>query len=694
MVKNKNEKQPHPMLVRKMTWIAMVQWIHEVASASLTYRDRGHEEVPWEVFDDTDLQRLDLFNNRLTTLPKEIGSLSQLQELWLKNNRLTTLPKEIESLSQLQKLDLSGNQLTALPKEIGSLSQLQELYLYGNEHTTLPREIGSLPRVQKLYLYNNQLTELPKEIGRLSNLQELYLSNNRLTTLPREIGRLSNLQKLYLYGNQLAKLPREIGSLSRLKELDIGNNRLAKLPREIGWLSQLQELYLYNNKLTALSKEIGRLSNLQKLYLYGNQLTKLPWKIGSLSNLQKLDIAPSMISLIVNGYVKQDGSITMLLFAFRLAYVLVASALLYKRKLRYHLYTGIALFIIAYSPLELLYYLVILCANFSVMFCIANYRLKTATLFVVNFAVIVVGSRCGRSLGVDVGSISSISSEVMFLVPKMYFVCNKQRSLSLSSVSYIFFVPSLAMGPAVPFSELGKRIRRRPETAVLMALQCAAFGLAFAYGHNLVRNDILYRHGDVSVIRRVANLYLYTLHYRTKYYFIWSFSSLCFYACGLSVSNIMFFKVELASSLEEVATYWNYWISRFLKKSIFIPLRKYSRTGAVLVTSIASALWHGGRACDFLFIVSYNLSVLILKQNSMLMKRYLNRYVYVVLVTLQTAFFVSYIPVPFYFNSVERGICVWWNIYFAGHIALLLSLVLHLTLFIHKCCTSVFYETS
>ncbi len=64
------------------------------------------------------LERLDLHNNRLTELPKEIGNLQQLQSLSLTNNRLTELPKEIGNLQQLQSLSLTNNRLLEIPKEI------------------------------------------------------------------------------------------------------------------------------------------------------------------------------------------------------------------------------------------------------------------------------------------------------------------------------------------------------------------------------------------------------------------------------------------------------------------------------------------------------------------------------------------------------------------------------------------------
>ncbi|KAL0265726.1 UNVERIFIED_CONTAM: hypothetical protein PYX00_011441 [Menopon gallinae] len=191
-------------------FVAMVQWIHEVSSIALTYRDRSLREVPREVFVATYLKKLDLGENQLTALPGEIGNLSQLQEL-----------------------DLGENQLTTLPKEIGNLSQLQKLYLGNNQFTTLPGEIWSISLLQKLYLSNNQLTELPREIGSLPLLQALDLGNNQLTTLSGEIGNLSELQRLCLDVNELTTPPKEIESLSQLKWLDLSSNQFTALPREI-----------------------------------------------------------------------------------------------------------------------------------------------------------------------------------------------------------------------------------------------------------------------------------------------------------------------------------------------------------------------------------------------------------------------------------------------------------------------------
>ncbi|EKR63190.1 leucine rich repeat protein [Leptospira weilii str. 2006001853] len=51
---------------------------------------------------------LNLENNELRILPKEIGQLRNLKTLHLLNNRLRTLPKEIRQLQNLRTLYLTG----------------------------------------------------------------------------------------------------------------------------------------------------------------------------------------------------------------------------------------------------------------------------------------------------------------------------------------------------------------------------------------------------------------------------------------------------------------------------------------------------------------------------------------------------------------------------------------------------------
>lgn len=108
--------------------------------------DRGYAEAQRRirVAQETQASELDLQELSLTQLPSEIWQLTNLQRLFLWDNQLRRLPTEISQLTNLQELTLAKNQLSSLPPEISQLTNLQRLDFSYNHLSNLPPEI-SLP---------------------------------------------------------------------------------------------------------------------------------------------------------------------------------------------------------------------------------------------------------------------------------------------------------------------------------------------------------------------------------------------------------------------------------------------------------------------------------------------------------------------------------------------------------------------
>lgn len=109
---------------------------------SLDLSSQGLDKLPAYVTTRTDLEELDISNNKLTgALPSEIGKLKNLRVLIASNNLMTGVPAEIGQMPDLEILDLSNNQLTGLPNELANLKKLKVLNLSGNDYSSQDLEI-------------------------------------------------------------------------------------------------------------------------------------------------------------------------------------------------------------------------------------------------------------------------------------------------------------------------------------------------------------------------------------------------------------------------------------------------------------------------------------------------------------------------------------------------------------------------
>ena len=118
---------------------------------------------------------------------------------------LEEIPKEVFELTNLTRLDLFDNQIVEIPSEIAKLKNLTELILYYNQIVKLPSELGELTSLKELYLGNNQLSSLPMEIKKLKNLRdfnsnsflknEAFLKGNKFN-IPNEVYKKTPIEQI------------------------------------------------------------------------------------------------------------------------------------------------------------------------------------------------------------------------------------------------------------------------------------------------------------------------------------------------------------------------------------------------------------------------------------------------------------------------------------------------------------------
>ena len=265
------------------------------------------------------VRKLKLTNNLLTNLPSvEFPCLENLQILLINNNKLRSLPAEIGQLKKLLKIDASQNQLKMLPGSIGDLHALKILKLDSNKLQRLPVTIGDLESLQQLDLSSNDLWELPDEITLLHSLRRLNMSWNKVFELPDDFGELKALEYFEIFGNKITVLPHsfrklhrldvlllrenklhEVGTafdgLNSLKHCDLSQNCIKEVLPAIGNCLKLQELHLDHNDIRDLPRELGRCTSLERLYFHHNRVEVFRDEFAGMKYLKHLDAAYNRI---------------------------------------------------------------------------------------------------------------------------------------------------------------------------------------------------------------------------------------------------------------------------------------------------------------------------------------------------------------------------------------------------------------
>ncbi|XP_071981922.1 leucine-rich repeat and calponin homology domain-containing protein 2 isoform X3 [Engystomops pustulosus] len=165
-------------------------------------------EIPLDVCLFAPLETLHLYHNCIKCIPETIKNLQMLTYLNISRNLLSTLPKYLFDLP-LKVLVVSNNKLVSIPEEVGKLKDLMELDVSCNEIQVLPPQVGKLHLLRELNLRRNNLHLLPDELSSLP-LVKLDFSCNKITEIPISYRKLRQLEVLILDNNPMQIPPAQI----------------------------------------------------------------------------------------------------------------------------------------------------------------------------------------------------------------------------------------------------------------------------------------------------------------------------------------------------------------------------------------------------------------------------------------------------------------------------------------------------
>ncbi|XP_078088347.1 leucine-rich repeat and calponin homology domain-containing protein 1 isoform X2 [Mustelus asterias] len=186
-------------------------------------------EIPLELCHFVSLEMLNLYHNCIKVIPDSIINLQTLTNLNLSRNQLSTLPLCLCTLP-LKVLIASNNKLVSLPEDIGQLKFLMELDVSCNEITALPQQMGQLQSLRELNIRRNYLQILPEELADLP-LVKLNFSCNKVVSIPICYRNMRHLQIIEMDNNPLQSPPAQIcmkGRVHIFKYLSIEACRMDK----------------------------------------------------------------------------------------------------------------------------------------------------------------------------------------------------------------------------------------------------------------------------------------------------------------------------------------------------------------------------------------------------------------------------------------------------------------------------------
>lgn len=336
-----------------------------------------------------------------------------------------------------------------------------------------------------------------------------------------------------------------------------------------------------------------------------------------------------------------------------------------------HVLGSLAILLVAYSLFDVTYYVAMSLFTLTLHSTFKKHRYARYILMFSNLCTLTLYKTTIKNTTID------ISGALMLLVIKSYYLGKEYNdSMKMEKIlSYLFLMPGIMMGPVMSLKQYTET-KRVYHTHT--GLRRIAHSFLYLVTHVLLVEKYTYK--DLPRVEnfaaRIAMLVMICVINKCKYYFAWTFTYGCFSIIGIeNMKNVYPLRCEFSDSIRETQNGWNIFTNKWLKDSIFIPLKRYGYMKASIATFTVSALWHGLNPCYFLMFITFAISVPLLKNNTALLSKYLGVRSTQIINIVTMTLFISFFSVPFFTLDVEEMIEVWRSVYFYGIVFLGISLV-------------------
>ncbi|XWS70401.1 hypothetical protein CRYUN_Cryun03dG0045100 [Craigia yunnanensis] len=264
----------------------------------------------------TQLQSLDLSNNKITALPSDLWSLGSLKSLNLSSNQISgSLPNNIGNFGLLEVIDLSSNNFFGeIPATISSLVGLQIIKLAGNGFEwSIPTGILSCQALVSLDLSSNRLNgSLPDGFGAaFPKLKTLNLARNEIHGRDTDFAEMKSLTSLNISGNLFKGSVMGVFQ-GQLELIDLSKNQFqghisqVQFNSSYKW-SHLVYLDLSENQLSGeIFLNLSQAQNLRYLNLAYNRFARQKFpRIGMLLGLEYLNLSKTSLIGHISGEISQ-----------------------------------------------------------------------------------------------------------------------------------------------------------------------------------------------------------------------------------------------------------------------------------------------------------------------------------------------------------------------------------------------------